>query len=70
MVATRPLAEVSKSWRDALRKTTKLRRERLAHYKREKAKVHSIVRELQNLFHSNFPEHVESDSDSDTEEGP
>jgi len=30
MVATRPLAEVSKSWRDALQKTTKLRRERLA----------------------------------------
>ena len=84
VVATRPLAEVSKSWRDALRKTMKLRRELLGQYKRERIRSGSTIYELQNLFHSNFPEHVawhcqwhwngdvfgSSHSDSETEEGP
>jgi len=69
VAAVRPLSEVSRSWRDALREPMQVRRALLGEYKGQKAKSSETIRDLQMLYHSLvFPGDAEPDSDAAAED--
>ena len=54
VAAIRPLAEVSKSWRDAFQEPMQQRRQLLPQYRREVFECGETIRGLQIMYHSNF----------------
>eukprot|EP00629_Pelagomonadales_sp_RCC1024_P012387 CAMPEP_0119283662 /NCGR_PEP_ID=MMETSP1329-20130426/28903_1 /TAXON_ID=114041 /ORGANISM="Genus nov. species nov., Strain RCC1024" /LENGTH=195 /DNA_ID=CAMNT_0007284337 /DNA_START=164 /DNA_END=748 /DNA_ORIENTATION=- len=52
VAAVRPLSEVSRSWRDALREPMQVRRALLGEYQSEKTKSGRAIGDLQMLYHS------------------